>query len=103
MNDIQLWSTIGAVLTALGAQHVVTWLVNRGKVRTDDASALRTELRAENKELKTAVDALELRVKELEQELNSFRMLRIDMYRVLQENNVDRNILAQLRILEAGR
>lgn len=102
MSDLQFWSIIITAISTMIGQQVVIRLMDRGKLRTDEATALRNELRAENREQKSEIRDLEKRIDELESAVRQFRIMRVDMYRVLQENNVDQSILSKLRILEVG-
>lgn len=101
MTDVQFWSIIITMISTLGGQQIVSHLLGRGKFRSDDATALRAELRADNRAKDEKIKALEKRIDDLEQIVDNFRMLRVDMYRVLHENNIPKDVLAQLRILEA--
>ena len=100
--------TITAVLSALGAglvlRQVVTYLLNRGKVRVDQAYQIREELRSEierkNREIDTLdrrIDALEAELEKSEAERNAvavkFGTYKLDVYRLLMESGVDRELL----------
>lgn len=100
MSELQFWSIIVTFIGTLGIQQIIMHLLGRGKIKTDEATAIRAELRAERDKLKDENRALEVRIDDLEKVVHAFRALRIDMYRVLQENNVSKNVLEQLRFLE---
>lgn len=101
MNEVQIWSIIATFIGTVVGQQVVGHLLGRGKVRSDEGTALRAELRADNKSQNEEIKELRKRVNELEEIVVMFRLRRIDMYRVLQENNVNKEVLAELRLLEA--
>lgn len=102
MNNAQIWSVIFTVLTTGVGVEIVKYLLGRGKFRSDDATALRKELRDDLREKDTEIDALKARVSELEKLIRDFNVRRIEMYRVLHESNVSREVIAQLRIIDAS-
>jgi hypothetical protein len=101
-SNVQIWSSLIAALATLGGREVVGWLVNRGKIRSDDAAALRKELREDNREKDEKIDRLERRIEDLEKTVGDYRMRRIHMWRVLHENNVSPDVLEKLRMLDAS-
>ena len=103
MSDVQFWSIIITAIGTLGGQQIVNHLLGRGKIRGDDATALRKELRDENKELREEIRRQEQRIDELEARIRALHMLRFDMYQVLHDSDVSKDVIAKLRILEAGR
>lgn len=102
MTDVQIWSTIVAILGTLGGREIIGWLLNRGKFRSDDAAALRKELRDDNRKKDQKIRELEQRIDDLEKTIDDFRLRRLDMWRTLHENNVPNDVIAKLRILETG-
>ena len=117
MNPV-LWSIISAIAGTVGVQQIVTYLLNRGKVKVDEALAIRVELREEINRKNTVIAGHEVRIVRMEQDFEAreleyvkkeqefkeaslaFRVYKLDVYRVLLENNVDKTVLDKLKILD---
>jgi uncharacterized protein YlxW (UPF0749 family) len=102
MTDVQFWSILVTFIGTIGGQKIVEHFLGRGKFRSDDAALIRKELREERQEREAVIRELKAEIRQLEGQISQFRIHRIDMYRVLQENNVPQEVLAKLRILEAS-
>lgn len=100
--------TIGALASALGLglilRQIVGWLLNRGKVKVDQAYQIREELRDEIKRKNKEIDTLDKRIDVLEVELEkaeadrstiqvAFGKYKLDVYRALMDAGVDRELL----------
>lgn len=95
--------SIAAALTWTVRQVVIHFL-NRGKLRVDEATTIRTELRSEIARKDRTIDALDRRVATLEEELDkaehernaldvTLSKYKVDVYRLLVEAGVDRELL----------
>jgi predicted nuclease with TOPRIM domain len=101
-------STVVAVLSALGAglilRRIVDHLLNRGKVRIDEAAKIREELRNEIRRKNKEIEHLGERITALEAELekaederalarDKFRTYKLDVWQALVQLNADRAVL----------
>jgi polyhydroxyalkanoate synthesis regulator phasin len=107
-----------AATGALGVQNIITWLLNRGRIKIDDATTMRKELRDDLEQKKKDIAKLERRIltiedayeareqefikkeREFDQALLRFRMYKVDSYRVLLEGGVSKAVLDQIRLLD---
>ncbi len=129
MVDPTLISAIAGGLGMLGVKQFISWGLGRGKVKVDEATAIRIELRAEivrkDKELaefkagsEIELTKLRKRVATIEDESDArereylkaerefqqaelkFRLYKVDMYRTLMENKVPQSVLDHLKLLD---
>jgi predicted nuclease with TOPRIM domain len=111
VTDPNVLSLIITGLGTLGFREFIAWMVNRGKVRTDEATILRKELRDERDrkdikigELEHRIERIELEKDKIEDEYRkfvaNFRTYKLDVYRTLIENGVSRDLLDAIRILD---
>jgi polyhydroxyalkanoate synthesis regulator phasin len=102
-DDIGLAAGIAAV-ASLTVRQVVAHLLGRGKLRNDEATIIRAELRAEIARKDKSIDSLEQRVATLEEELDkvehernaldvAMSKYKVDVYRTLVEAGVNRELL----------
>lgn len=116
---LPVWTAVAAILATLGARQVIVWFfINRGKIKVDEATAIRVELRGEIQTKKQEIADLKKEMGQLahrmtkvederdkiEQEFNqqtlAFRMYRLDVYRTLVEHGADRAVLDSVRLLD---
>lgn len=118
MTNIPAWSLVIAALGTLGVRQLITWLLNRGKVKVDEATAIRMELRAEIVRKDAVIATHESRISRMEQShearedefnkkeaefnqaLLKFRMYKVEMYKTLIENGTPANVLEQVRLID---
>lgn len=108
-------STIVAILSALGAglilRRVVDHLLNRGKVRVDQAYQIREELRSEITRKNNEIETLDKRIDMLEAELEKaeheraeaqlkFKNYKLQVYEALLEAGVDKPILTAVLAIQ---
>lgn len=104
-------------LTAAGSgvagyilKRIVDHLLGRGKIRVDEASAIRAELRAEIERKNKWIDALEQRIIAVESEQDKverernildrqYAKYRVEVYRMLIESGVHQDLLARILAL----
>jgi predicted nuclease with TOPRIM domain len=109
--QIPIWSAVAAGLGTLGVRQFITWLLNRGKVRTDEATAIRIELRAEIQRKDDELGRLRERIQRIEDERDKieneyhsqqlkFRLYKVDVYRTLIENGASKKTLDDIKLLE---
>lgn len=119
MPNPQIVSLIIGALTAFGIREIITHFLNKGKIRTDEATTIRAELRTDLdrkdlqiKEQKRRIDELESKVSaiddardKIEAEYNqasiAFRLYKVEVYRTLLESGVPGDVLDKIKLLNA--
>lgn len=122
MTSAQIWAIVASLVTGGIGTKVISWLLSRGRLKIDDATALRNELRADmhdqdlrhrgeidnkNRELaklETRIATLEAESDKREREFNdtevAFRMHKVEIYRILVEHGTPREVLDSIRMLD---
>lgn len=113
MDPAAIISIVAAGSGAAGwiLKRVVDHLLGRGKIRVDEAAAIRSELRSEIERKNKWIDSLEQRVNALEEELDKverernaldvqFAKYRLDVYRMLVDAGVQKDLLTKVLALQ---
>jgi polyhydroxyalkanoate synthesis regulator phasin len=101
----------GAAVLGYTVRRIVDHLLGRGRLRIDEATKIRAELRADIDRKDLAIRGLEQRVDALEEELDKverernaldvqFAKYRLDVYRVLVEAGADRDLLNKVLAIQ---
>lgn len=86
-----------AIISTLGGAAVlkliVTHLLSRGRVKVDEATSIRKELRSEIDRKNEEIKALTARVVTLEADLEKAKVYRLSVYQTLINAGADRDLL----------
>ena len=118
MPNVQVLSLIIGALTAFGIREVITHFLNKGKMRTDEAATIRSELRTDLGRKDQQITEQARRIQELEDKVAAidaardkiedeyakasiaFRLYKVDVYRTLLEGGVAKDVLDKIRLLD---
>lgn len=111
MNNTAVWGLIITALGTLGVRQIISWYLNRGKVKVDEATAIRLELRSEIERKDKTISAHEQRISNMEESHDArerefskreyeFRLYKVEVYRTLIENGASPELLGKIRLLD---
>ena len=118
MPNVQVWSLIIGALTAFGIREIITHFLNKGKMRTEEAATIRSELRTDIERRDKQIADQGRRIQELEDKLSAmdsakdkiedeyakasiaFRLYKVDVYRTLLEGGVSKEVLDKIKLLD---